>query len=431
MKQQLLTTLPQRNIPLFDGHVLEYKSFIHSIEQNIERKTDNNTDRLQFIIQYTKGQAQRMVKSCEYMSPDRGYQKAKQLLKDNFGNKYKISCAYLEKVLSWTQMKSDDSKMLQDYAMFLRSCCNAMEEMEYMQELDTISSMRSIVLKLPFKLREKWLNKAFQLQERHRRRVRILDLVSFIEKQACIAADPIFGNLQDQSSSRVRAKSPIKSQPSKSYGRSYATSIALAQKEAKPEPSCPFCSSEHALDLCKDFLKKIHRDKISFLKTKGICFGCLSAGHISKECKKRLTCKVCKKAHPSALHIEFKDVTAKEAGKPSGVIGSASAELCGHIGAGDQECALSIVPVRVKAAKGGQVLQVYALLDPGSSATFCSEELMTRLNLNGRKTQILLRKMNLEKSVPTPMLFQELKCQHWTAITSHLFLTLSLKRRCQ
>ena len=37
MKQQLLTTLPQRNIPLFDGHVLEYKSFIHSIEQNIER----------------------------------------------------------------------------------------------------------------------------------------------------------------------------------------------------------------------------------------------------------------------------------------------------------------------------------------------------------------------------------------------------------
>ena len=50
MKQQLLATLPQRNIPLFDGHVLEYKSFIHSIEQNIERKTDNNTDRLQFLI---------------------------------------------------------------------------------------------------------------------------------------------------------------------------------------------------------------------------------------------------------------------------------------------------------------------------------------------------------------------------------------------
>ncbi|XP_031425669.1 uncharacterized protein LOC116220856 [Clupea harengus] len=56
--------------------------------------------------------------------------------------------------------------MLQDYAMFLRSCCNAMEEMDYMQELDTISSMRSIALKLPFKLKEKWRNKAYELQER-------------------------------------------------------------------------------------------------------------------------------------------------------------------------------------------------------------------------------------------------------------------------
>lgn len=86
MKQQLLTTLPQGNIPLFDVQVPEYKSFIHSFENTIERKTDNNRDRLQFLIQYTKGQAQRLVKSCEYVSPDRGYQKAKQFLKENFGN---------------------------------------------------------------------------------------------------------------------------------------------------------------------------------------------------------------------------------------------------------------------------------------------------------------------------------------------------------
>ena len=118
------------------------------------------------------------------MSPDRGHRKEKQILKENFGNQYKISCAYLEKVLSWTQVKTEDPKMLQDYAMFLRSCCNTMEEMDYMQELDTISNMRSIALKLPFKLKEKWRDKAYELQEQHQRRVRILDLVSFIEKKA-------------------------------------------------------------------------------------------------------------------------------------------------------------------------------------------------------------------------------------------------------
>ena len=68
-------------------------------------------------------------------------------------------------------MKSEDSKLPQDYAIFLRSCCNAMEEMDYMQELDTISNMRSIALKVPFELKEKWRNQAYELQEQHQRRV--------------------------------------------------------------------------------------------------------------------------------------------------------------------------------------------------------------------------------------------------------------------
>ncbi|KAL2089185.1 hypothetical protein ACEWY4_016084 [Coilia grayii] len=401
MKQQLLTTLPQGSIPIFDGQVLEYKSFIHSFQNMIERKTDNNRDRLQFLIQYTKGQAQRLVKSCEYMAPDRGYQMTKKLFKENFGNKYKISCAYLYKALSWPQIKSEDSKSLQDYAMFLRSCCNAMEEMSYMEELDTVSTMKSIILKLPYKLRERWRNKAYELQEQRDRRVRILDLVSFIEKQSRIAADPVFGDLQDQTAVRGKTRAPVKAQTSKSTSSSYVTSVALPLKETKPEPSCHFCSSKHTLDSCKTFMKKAHRDKLSFLKSKGICFGCLSTGHISKDCKRRLTCSMCKRAHPSTLHIEPKDNATKEAERPSDVIGSASAELCGHIGAGGQESVLSIVPVKVKAAKGSHVIKVYALLDPGSSATFCSEELMSRLHMRGKKTRILLRTMNQETSVPT------------------------------
>lgn len=79
--------------------------------------------------------------------------------------------------------------------MFLRSCRNAIEEMEYMEELDTVSN---IVLKLPYKLREKWRNKAYELNKQRNRRVRILDLVCFIEKQTRIAADIVFGDLQNQ-----------------------------------------------------------------------------------------------------------------------------------------------------------------------------------------------------------------------------------------
>lgn len=63
---------------------------------------------------------------------------------------------------------------------------------------------------------------------------------------------------------------------------------------------------------------------------------------------------------------------------------------------------LPVVPVQVKAAKGSQVLQVYALLDLGSTATFCSEALMSQLNRKGKNTHIQLSIMNKKQLVPTP-----------------------------
>lgn len=51
VKQHILSTLPKVDIPIFDGEILQYKSFIHSFENMVERKTENNQDRLQLLIQ--------------------------------------------------------------------------------------------------------------------------------------------------------------------------------------------------------------------------------------------------------------------------------------------------------------------------------------------------------------------------------------------
>ncbi|KAJ8389926.1 hypothetical protein AAFF_G00112110 [Aldrovandia affinis] len=53
----------------------------------------------------------------------------------------------------------------------------------------------------------------------------------------------------------------------------------------------------------------------------------------------------------------------------------------------------------MKLAKGNKTVITYAFLDPGSSATFCTEKLMRQLDANGRKTKILLRTMGQEKAV--------------------------------
>lgn len=70
-----------------------------------------------------------------------------------------------------------------------------------------------------------------------------------------------------------------------------------------------------------------------------------------------------------------------------------------HATGASRECALAIMPVQVKVAKGSKTIKTYAFLDPGSLATFCTENLMNQLNAKGRRTEILLRTMGQERPV--------------------------------
>ncbi|KAK0136293.1 hypothetical protein N1851_027802 [Merluccius polli] len=144
--------------------------------------------------------------------------------------------------------------------------------------------MRSIIFKLPYKLREKWRNIACDLQERRRQRATFTDLVHFIERQVKIALDPVFGNIQDPQSLNTKASSSSQ-QRERRKGSSYATNVTPVREDAVAQPAghknntsstrcCLFClQRNHTMDQCSQFKTKAHRDKISFIKDKGICFG--------------------------------------------------------------------------------------------------------------------------------------------------------------
>ncbi len=155
-RMQCSQSLPHRDIPVFDGNPLQYRSFIRAFEQCIESKTLNHGDRLYYLEQFTRGQPKDLVRSCQHMSPDKGYIVAKDLLKTHFGHELKITAAYVDRIIGWPALKAEDVKGLQAYALYLRECCNAMEELHYLDELNMPANMKSIIQRLPYKLREKW-----------------------------------------------------------------------------------------------------------------------------------------------------------------------------------------------------------------------------------------------------------------------------------
>lgn len=428
VEQQLMTFLPKRDIQPFDGDPLQYQAFMRAFEHNIEQKTRSPKDRLYFLEQYTRGQPRELVRGCEHMPHEEGYAKAKSLLQEHFGNSLKIASAYMDKVFTWPVVRSEDVKALQAFSIFLRQCSNAMGGVHFSHELDAPTNMQMVVKKLPYKLKERWREIAFNLQEKLSRRVTFCDIVEFIERQVKIASDPLFGDLYDPPAAAGRKEvRPFQSQTySKVKGSSFATTVATMDKRTRHQDkiesdvkgentstvgkSCLFCGAGHTLDLCLLLEGKSHSEKMSFLKENGVCYGCLCIGHRSKDCKKHLFCKVCNLRHPTMLHIRSKETEAgsvqakmdhlkyKEAGTAGGRA-LISVQSSGLTGAGERDCTLSILPVQVKSKKGNETLITYAFLDPGSSASFCTEGLMNRMNLNGRKTGILLRTMGQEKVV--------------------------------
>ena len=51
----------------------------------------DDSAKLNRLFQYCKGEALKLIKCCAVMSPSTGYAKARVLLKERFGDYYKIS----------------------------------------------------------------------------------------------------------------------------------------------------------------------------------------------------------------------------------------------------------------------------------------------------------------------------------------------------
>lgn len=71
------------------------------------------------------------------------------------------------------------------------------------------------------------------------------------------------------------------------------------------------------MEQCKKLQRKLHKEKLEFLKNKGLYFSCLMGGHMSNACEEKKSCQICLATHPTLLHIKqkLKDLPKEEASK--------------------------------------------------------------------------------------------------------------------
>lgn len=263
-------------VPVFSGDPTEYSDFIRAFENLIKSKTSDPSMKLHYLVQYIAGDVRQLMRGCLPMKPEEGYETARSLLKNRFGQGYKIATAYVERLTKIQPVASEDASALQRFLVMLTHCKNALKEIGYQSKIENPDTMQKIVERLPFGLRQKWREKADSITEGKKREVSIEDIADFVEAKARVAHHPVFGNVTNISRNFVEKNDATRRNRNPRLKVSQGTYLATqgnlpddktervdgAQNVVSVNPNlkCPLCEANHWLPvvIClKESLTKI------------------------------------------------------------------------------------------------------------------------------------------------------------------------------
>ena len=353
-------------MPTFSGEPIRYCQFINAFESIIENKEPDSRQYLYYLSQYTRGMAEDLVCSCLYIHDARdALQRAKMLLKENFGKPYQITSAFISKLTEGPSLATNNSSELSAFAIDLETCVITLKGIVCVNKINTQHVLRQIINCLPVPIQHKWRAVADNIMHEAKKNISIEDIVYFMRKQVRELSNLVFG---------VSVKKRVNNQ--KLF---FASAVKPNTDSTK---SCLMCLTPHYLNHCKRFRNLSYQERYKFVIQKKLCFACLQPGHRADRCSRTDCCRKenCNKRHTALLHPPPQPPTSDK--KPA----SLESTECAFVGFSQNktnDVMLPIVPVKVRASSGGNFVKTYALLDPGSTTTFCSIDLFNELNVTG------------------------------------------------
>ena len=378
-----LQSAPEISLDVYDGNPLNYRYFIATFEEVVERKIKDARGRLMRLIQYTTGEAKELIKCCVHRDALVGYAHAKDLLYKQFGDPHRILNAYINELKQWRQIKPGDASEFRKFYSFLLKC-NGLIKGQYWSCLDSPDNICTIIMKLPVHSRDKWNKNALIIRRHKHREPQLDDVLEFVDEECTLANDPLYSR---EALNERHGNSNINPETKRRGIKTLVSKVV-----------CPSCEKIHDLESCNAFKSMTIRERSKWVLKNRLCFGCFEKGHIAKNCKKRRTCKTCNGKHPTTLHKD-KEQNKEKPNSPNDQTNNPLSSM--HIGSPGESISMSIVPVLVRHETATKDVLTYALLDDCSQGTFIDEDLIDCLGIDGVDTEILVNTLtgkNTQKS---------------------------------
>ncbi|XP_041470151.1 uncharacterized protein LOC121419759 [Lytechinus variegatus] len=237
----------------------------------------------------------------------------------------------------------------------------------------------------PFMIADAWIRKVTGGPKIPGRDKRMLqELADELQARADEENDPVFGKLLVKEQS-ARTSPPI-NKASRSRRSTFSTS---ASGEETAPLVCVKCKESHTLFACNAFKQMQPEERFKLVVENKLCFNCLEKGHTSRNCQVKRVCSVpgCKRKHTKFLHRD-KMEQPRQAQEGVGEPATEKVESYATGAGGNKRILLPIVPIRVYASAKDDGVEALALLDSGSTSTFCTEELAERVKAHGSASTV-------------------------------------------
>ena len=146
------------------------------------------------------------------------------------------------------------------------------------------------------------------------------------------------------------------------------------------------------------FQGKSVSERFSFMKENRLCINCSKPGHMGIGCMEKGACARmgCNLKHHALLHDDSRRLSTSHSGKESKRPQSETKARgrCNATGAGSKGICLKVVPVKIEGRDC--TVEAYALLDSCSDVSLCTQGLVDKLGIQGKRCEFSIATVRKE-----------------------------------
>ena len=288
-RQKIQTKLPKLEISKFQGTHLDWTRFWSLFESQIDNSEISDEAKFSYLKELVIPKVRMAIEKLPCSSE--GYEKAKELLIQRYGEESEVINAHVTQILSLPVIHGTPRAKIHEFYDQLLGHVQALQTMGKLSAvagnvrltLDKLDGIRSdLTITDP-----DWKKWGF---------VELLEAL-----RLWIECNPLKSDDKDW-------RQPEKSQP-KLFRREKSFSTRSKDQQWK-QKLCVCCeTSDHKSSDCTKVTTLEERRKI--LSCKKLCFNCTGRSHRASECKSRVDCQVCHKKHHTSICDKTKDELLK------------------------------------------------------------------------------------------------------------------------